>query len=128
MRLFLTAMLGSMIAGYAVGGRLGNLERLRLRWWGLAPIGLAMQLVPLPWSGEGARAVALGLLVASYPMLIAFAVRHPRLAGPGDVLMPVADVIPVGPPINQVMSAGDVVAYGGIIWLIVSTQGLAFDR
>ncbi len=169
----LTVMLGSVIAGYAVGGRLRNLGRLRLRWWALAPVALAMQLVPLPSSGS-ARAVALGLLIASYPLLIGFAWRNLRLAGfplivvglamnlavisfnagmpvscdavrrsgqeglceelrrepglkhhlagPGDVLIPLADVIPIGPPIRQVVSAGDIVAYSGIAWLIVAAM------
>lgn len=174
MRLFLAVMLGSVVAGYAVGGRLRNLERLRLRWWGLAPLGLAVQLVPLSWSGESERALALGLLIASYPVLIVFALKNLRLpgfplivvglamnlavisvnvgmpvscdavrrsgqqglcgelrrepglkhhlAGSGDVLMPLADVIPIGTPINQVVSAGDIAAYSGIIWLIVAAM------
>lgn len=174
MRLFLAAIAVSVAAGYAVGGRLRRLERLRLRWWGLAFLGFAMQLAPLPWSGDTARSVAVGLLIASYPVLIAFALKNLRLpgfplivvglamnlavisanggmpvsctavvrsgqvglcedlrrepglkhhlAGPGDVLMPLADVIPIAPPIKQVVSLGDVVMYTGIFWLVVASM------
>ena len=174
MRLSLAVLLASVATGYLLGGKLRNLERLRLHWWGLAPIGLAMQMVPLPWSGDDARPLALGLLIASYPVLLVFALRNLRLAGfpliviglvmnltvisanagmpvsceavvrsgqeglctqlrrepglkhhlagSGDVLMPLADVIAIGTPINQVVSIGDLVAYGGIFWLLVASM------
>src|SRR5581483_1771540 len=188
MRLFLGVMLGAVAVGYAVRGRLKNLQHLGLRWWGLTPAGLAMQLAPLPRAEGAARTVALGLLPASYVLLLVFAGKNLRLpgfapilvglalnfavisanegmpvscdalqrsgqgelcadlrrepalkhhlAGPGDVLMPLADVIAVGTPINQVISIGDVVAYAGISWLIVAfmrgrrpvTAGVPSDR
>lgn len=81
MRLPLAVLVASLTTGYVFGGSIHNLERLRLRWWGLAPLGLAMQMVPLPWSGDAARGVALGLLIASYPVLLVFALRNLRLAG-----------------------------------------------
>jgi hypothetical protein len=45
-------------------------------------------------------------------------VKH-HLAGPGDELLFLADVIPL-PPLDQVVSAGDVLAYGGVVWLVVA--------
>ena len=67
--------------GYVAGGRLRHFENLRLRWWWLAPVGLLMQLAPLPLHGHADKAVSLGLLIASYPVLLAFAARNIRLPG-----------------------------------------------
>jgi Family of unknown function (DUF5317) len=42
-----------------------------------------------------------------------------HLAGPDDRLMFLADVIPV-PPLDLVVSLGDILAYTGVVWLIVA--------
>lgn len=42
-----------------------------------------------------------------------------HLAGPQDDLLFLGDVIPIGPPIRQAISLGDVFTYGGVVWLIV---------
>jgi hypothetical protein len=42
-----------------------------------------------------------------------------HLAGSGDRLMFLADVIAV-PPLRQIVSVGDVFAYTGVVWLIVA--------
>jgi hypothetical protein len=39
-----------------------------------------------------------------------------------DVLTPLADVIAVGSPVNQVASVGDVLVYAGLLWLIVGVM------
>ncbi|MBI2238320.1 MAG: DUF5317 domain-containing protein, partial [Actinobacteria bacterium] len=175
MTLLLAVIVVSIATGYAVGGRLGRFEQLRLRWWGLAPIGLAMQLAPLPdLQGDGERLLGVGLLIGSYALLLAFVAANARVAGfpllfvglalnlaviaanggmpvsrpaleasgqtrslhlleegeggkhhllgKGDVLTALADVIAVGRPIGQVVSVGDVVAYGGVIWLVVAVM------
>src|SRR5438034_5717135 len=70
-----------VVLGYLAGGRLRNFESLRLRWWWLAPLGLLMQLAPLPLHGHVDRQVSVGLLIASYPVLLAFAARNIRLPG-----------------------------------------------
>lgn len=50
-------------------------------------------------------------------------VKH-RLAGPGDVLLPLADVIAVGPPLRGIYSAGDLIAYAGVfLALAAATKG-----
>jgi len=170
MRLLFGVLILAVILGYLVGGRLKNVERLRLRWWGLALVGLVMQLIPVSDKG-----VAVGLLIASYPVLMAFAIANVRLAGfaliliglalnltvisanqgmpvtehaldasgqgsllqdliqhggakhflakPDDtVLLQLGDVIPLGDPVNQVVSAGDIVVYAGVVWLIVAAM------
>lgn len=48
-------------------------------------------------------------------------VKH-HLAGPEDHLVALADVIPIGAPFHQVVSAGDVVLYVGVAWLIVAVM------
>jgi uncharacterized protein DUF5317 len=68
--------------------------------------------------------VAHEALVASHqedslPILIEHPGAKHHLAGPDDHLMILADVIPV-PPLEQVVSLGDVLAYGGVVWLIVA--------
>lgn len=45
-----------------------------------------------------------------------------HLQGAGDTLGPLADVIPLPAPINQVISAGDIFMYAGIIWLLVAAM------
>jgi Family of unknown function (DUF5317) len=63
-------------------------------------------------------------LVASHqedtlPILLERPGAKHDLAGPDDHLMLLADVIPV-PPLDQVVSLGDVLAYGGVVWLVVT--------
>ena len=175
MRFLLAAVIVAIVIGYLLGGRLRNLEGLRLRWWWLAPVGLAMQLAPIPGHTDTSDAIALALLIASYPVLLVFGLRNIRLAGfslilagltmnfivisanggmpvtryalihsgqgdvlapgvrmdiepkhhiqrPDDVLLQLADGIPVGDPFNQVVSPGDIVIYPGVMWLIVAAM------
>ena len=174
MILLATVALAAIGAGYLFGGRLRRMETLRLRWWGLAPVGFAMQVAPLPVEGEGGGALAVGLLIASYVLLIGFCVLNVRTAGfpllilglamnmlvisanggmpvsgealvrsgqgdlleelqredsakhhlqrEDDVLLFLADVIPIPPPIHQVVSAGDLVVYAGVIWLVAAAM------
>lgn len=174
MRWTVSVALLSVSVGYLLGGRLRNFGGLRLRWWGLAPLGLIMQLLPPSWWGNSARQVSLVLLDASYPLLIVFALRNVRLAGfpliliglvlnlavisvnngmpvscdalvasgqgelcaelkresglkhhllgRGDDLTVLADVIPIGAPVNQVVSLGDLVAYAGLAWLMIASM------
>jgi hypothetical protein len=86
------ALAAGLLAGYALGGRLRNLETLDLRWPWLVIVALGVQLVifsplgrPL---GEGA---IVALHLASYALLIAFAAVNHRdlgilIAGVGIVL------------------------------------------
>src|SRR2546430_14940184 len=76
MRFLIGVLLLAVILGYAFRGRLRRIEGLKLRWWGLAPLGLALQLVPVT-----NHTAAVSLLIASYPILIAFCLANIRLAG-----------------------------------------------
>src|SRR5947208_10422664 len=175
MRFLVGVLVLAVILGYLARGRLRNIEGVHLRWWGLAPLGLALQLVPISGSTHGQRLVTVSLLIASYPILMLFALANIRLAGfpliliglalnmtvisanqgmpvtlhalqasgqagvlhelqrhpgakhflakPNDVrLEPLADVIPLGDPVNQVASVGDFVVYAGVVWLIVAAM------
>jgi hypothetical protein len=47
--------------------------------------------------------------------------KHHRMDD-GDVLTFLADVIPVGAPIHQVVSVGDLFVYAGLTWLVVAAM------
>ena len=63
--------------GFIAGGSLRPFERLTVHWWGVALAGLVLQAVSL--RGDIGDAAALAILVASYGLLLAFAVVNRRL-------------------------------------------------
>ena len=177
-----SVVLCAMVLGYLAGGRLRGFERVHLRWWPLALIGLAMQAAPVPdLGGDGEDLLGLGLLIGSYVPLTAFAVANLRqpgfwlvtaglamnllvisvnsgmpvtreavvASGQGDmigaldegrgakhhladrdedVLLFLADVIPLAGPFQQVVSAGDLVLYAGVGWFVFGTMRAGRDR
>lgn len=47
-----------------------------------------------------------------------------HLERPDDLLVPLADSIPIGAPVRNVFSPGDLVAYVGVMWILASaTRG-----
>jgi hypothetical protein len=181
--LILVAIAVGILGGLAMGGRWRRLGDLRFKWWGLAFVGLGLQLVPVPSRpGQLDHWVAVGLLVASYLVLLVFVVANIRLPGfpliaagfalnalvisinggmpvsdralhvaagpyfvqtkarltehggakhhlrrPDDDLVGLSDVIPVGPPFRQVMSAGDILWLLGTAWVIARGMSKAPD-
>jgi uncharacterized protein DUF5317 len=180
--LILAVVVAGVLAGVALGGDIRTLSDVKLRWWPLAPIGLALQLIPVPSRpGELDHWLSVGLLIASYVVLLSFVAMNIRLPGfpliaigfamnllvisvnggmpvtehalrqayssraaseiarlqehggakhhlarDDDVLLPLADVIPVGSPLHQVLSAGDIVFMAGVFWVIAAaTKGAA---
>ena len=178
--LILGAIVMGLLIGLAFGGSLRRLGEAHFRWWPLALIGLALQLVPVPTTaGQLDHRLAIGLLIASYGVLLAFVVANLRKPGfwligagfvlnalaitlnggmpvsdhalreaagpyyrqtihrlvttggakhhlsrPSDVLTPLTDVIPLGPPVRQVLSVGDVVWLLGTVWVVAgATRG-----
>lgn len=82
MRLFVSVIALAVVLGYVFGGRLSRLERLPLRWWGLAIAGLGIQFLPLPEGGSGNDLlVRTGVLALSYTFLLVFALANVRLLG-----------------------------------------------
>jgi hypothetical protein len=45
-----------------------------------------------------------------------------HLAGPGDELMFLGDVIPVPKPFAQVVSPGDIATYAGVMWFVIASM------
>lgn len=76
MKLILVVIALSVLVGWLAGGRISTLSRLRLRWAGVAIIGLALQLAPTP-----SRSWAMALLYVSFVLLVAFAIANIRVVG-----------------------------------------------
>jgi Family of unknown function (DUF5317) len=103
MILFGSVILLSVLTGYLVGGRLRGFERLSLRHWWLAPIGLGLQVLPLPDARHGTDLlVRMAVLGVSYALLLLFAGMNIRIPG-----MP---LLFVGLTLNAVV----VIANGGM--------------
>jgi hypothetical protein len=176
--LILAAIVIGVFIGLGFGGSIRTLGEAHFRWWPLALIGLALQLVPVPTTkGQLDHRLAIGLLIASYAVLLAFVVANLRkpgfwligagfalnavaisfnggmpvsehalreAAGPyyrqaihrlvtsggakhhlsrsGDVLTPLTDVIPLGAPVRQVLSVGDMVWLVGTVWVVAGAM------
>ena len=76
MKLILVVLALSVLLGWLAGGRLSALSGLRLRWAGVAIVGLALQLAPVP-----SRGWAMALLYVSFALLVAFAIANIRVVG-----------------------------------------------
>jgi hypothetical protein len=166
------AVLGGVI-GLLTGGRLKNLAEFHFRWWPLALLGLAMQLIPVSLNSQRGHLLGVGLLVGSYLVLIVFVLLNLEYRGlwimavgfvlniavitinggmpvsnsalrtangsgyratltdlrehggakhhlrrPDDDFTAISDVIPVGGPVHQVFSPGDMVALAGLAWVL----------
>lgn len=174
MLLILGAVVAGILIGLALGGSLDSLAGIRFRWWPLALIGLAMQLIPVPaLRGQADHWLSVALLSGSYGVLLLFVALNLRFRGfalvglgfalnflvislnggmpvndhalrlaygsdysntvadlranggekhhlsrPGDVLLPLSDVIPVGGVVHNVFSPGDVLSMVGIAWVL----------
>ncbi|TMK96151.1 MAG: hypothetical protein E6G40_13440 [Actinobacteria bacterium] len=81
MLLIAGAIVAGTLAGLALGGSLRTLSEIRLRWWPLALLGLALQLLPASAASGSDHAIAVGLLIASYAVLLVFVAANIRLAG-----------------------------------------------
>jgi Family of unknown function (DUF5317) len=85
MKLVLPSFLLAVAIGYARGGRLATLGRLRLRWQGLAIVGLALQM--LLWPGGSWPLV---YLYVSFVVLATFAIVNIRITGVPLILIGIA--------------------------------------
>jgi len=90
--LVVLVVVAALIAGLVAGGRLLALEHLRIHWWGVAIIGLALQGAPFR---DGPTALA--ALVASYVLLLGFVWVNRRL--------PAAPVLLLGLALNLTVVA-----------------------
>jgi uncharacterized protein DUF5317 len=91
MVLFVSAIALAIALGYVFGGRLKGLGELRVRWWGLALGGLALQFVPLPEGNGGTDLIVrTAVLAASYSLLLSFGAANLKLPGMPLVLLGLA--------------------------------------
>jgi len=72
----------AIAVGLLTGGSLRFFEGVRIHWWVMGPIGLALQVVSIPGRSVG---LAVAALVASYVVLLALVAVNRR--APGAVLM-----------------------------------------
>lgn len=84
MKLIIFTLILAVAVGYAFGGRLGNVSRLRIRWAPLAVVGFAMQVYDPPGNWP------LALLFGSFVLLSIFVLRNRRIAGFMVILVGVA--------------------------------------
>jgi uncharacterized protein DUF5317 len=85
MPLVLIVLAVSTAVGLLLGGSLRAWGRMRLHWWALAPLGVALQAIPIPGSWEYQETVGAATLVSSYVVLLAFVLVNRRV--PGAALM-----------------------------------------
>ncbi|HXF72143.1 MAG TPA: DUF5317 domain-containing protein [Actinomycetota bacterium] len=91
----------------------------------LLVVGLAINLAVIAANG-GMPVSEEALLASGQPQAVAVLRAHPdakhHLMTQADLLAPLADVIPVPPPIAAVVSAGDLAIYAGAAWFVVSAM------
>jgi hypothetical protein len=83
--LILIVLVLAFAVGLALGGSFRSWERMRLHWWGLAILGVALQAVPVPASWSSRETIGWTMLVGSYVALLAFIAVNRRI--PGAALM-----------------------------------------
>jgi Family of unknown function (DUF5317) len=81
MRLVLFVVIVAIIAGYLSGGSLREFPTVRTRWWWLAIVGVAMQLV------TDAGTLPTFLLVGSFVVLIVYVIANLRAPGYAMILL-----------------------------------------
>lgn len=124
--------LALLLGSYVVMGVFA-VANLRLRGFGLLLIGLLMNLAVIA-ANQGMPVSAQALERVGHPEDIAVlrdaetGAKH-HLEEPDDVLLPLADVIPVREPFDAIISAGDVFTYGGAsLFLALALMGRAVRR
>jgi hypothetical protein len=99
---------------------------VNMRLPGMAVLAVGFLLNAIVISLNGGMPVTESALRAAAGARGGAAVRHlereggqkHHLAGQDDVLTPLADVVPIGPPFGQVVSVGDLLAVVGAAWLV----------
>jgi hypothetical protein len=84
MRLIVVTVALALLIGFLRGGSLRDFPAVKTRWWGLALLGVAMQFV------TGGGAVEIGLLIASFVVLMVFVLANLRAPGFALILIGLA--------------------------------------
>jgi hypothetical protein len=74
MTIVLPIIIVAILIGLIAGGSLKRFENLQIHWWAVAPVGLALQVIPIKDSN-----LAVASLIASYALLLAFVWVNRRL-------------------------------------------------
>jgi hypothetical protein len=114
---------GLLIASYAA---LIAFIALNIRLPGLWVIALGFALNMMVIGLNGGMPVSDAALRAAYgngyaeqhrELVQGHQTKH-HLERPDDVIVPLADVIPVGGPVHQILSVGDVLWLAGLVWVV----------
>jgi hypothetical protein len=82
MLLLVTVLMIGVLFGFGLGGHPRALADVRIKWWGLIPIALILQLLPVPRGETGlSRLIPVGVLLLAYVVLITVALVNWRLRG-----------------------------------------------
>jgi hypothetical protein len=112
--LVIAILVGALAVGLLAGGSLRSFERVHMHWWGIAALGLLVQVVPAPNLDSRSRLMA-GLIVAtSYGLLMAFIAVNRR--APAALLMFIGlamNLVVVGLNGGMPVSADAIRAAGG---------------
>jgi hypothetical protein len=79
--LVLAALGAGVAVGLATGGSFRNLAEIHFRWSSLAIAGLLLQWMPVPHGWTHAAGIEVGLLIASYVLLLVFVIGNIRRPG-----------------------------------------------
>ena len=71
----------AIATGVIAGGSFRSLERIRIHWWGVAFVALALQVLPIHGGTEDRIGLAAASLVASYVLLLAVVGVNRRVPG-----------------------------------------------
>ena len=113
----LLVVLLAVAVGFVVGGTLRAFEMLKLHWWGLAVLGLALQVVPIPTLPLlSSRAAAALVLVLSYVLLLVVIALNRRIpAASAMALGLMMNLVVVGANAGMPVSADAIRIAGGSV-------------
>ena len=111
-----------LLASFALLGAV-CIANIRLPGFPLILAGLSLNLLVIGVNG-GMPVTAHALIASGQRDTLTDLVRHGgskhHLATDSDRLIVLSDSIPIGPPVRQAVSVGDILAYTGAGWFIVS--------
>jgi hypothetical protein len=123
-----------LLLGWGFGGALRNVAHVRVGLWWMYPVGLVLQVVPVPRFETGtARYMPLAVLLFSYVVLISVTAINWRLRGFPLILVGlVLNLVPIALNQGMPVSGRAVRAVGGSVEDVPTERGskhhLATDR
>lgn len=114
-----------LLLGWGFGGALRNLAHVRVGLWWMYPVGLALQVVPVPRFETGtARYLPFAVLVFSYVVLISVTAINWRLRGFPVILVGlVLNLVPIALNQGMPVSGAAVRAVGGSVEDVPTERG-----